>query len=182
MIVVGLHLVDAGQAELNGIFDSGDVFLGRIDTRQHCVHRGGLAGTGWASDDDHAVRLLNQILADLNLLFRHPERFKAVRLVVFIEHSHDDFLAVDGRNAAHAKARSLAGFFDRQVAVLRSPLFGGVHVGHDFDSADDGFFAVIRNRHDLLKFAVDPVSDPHLRTVWFEVDIAGAGVDGPHQD
>ena len=75
-----------------------------------------------------------------------------------------------------------AGFLHAEVAVLRPAVFGGVHVGHDFDAGDDGFFDVVRNRHHGLQLAVDAVANSHFGHVRLEVNVARVGVDGAHQD
>ena len=45
-------------------------------------------------------------------------------------------------------------------AVLGSADFGGIHVGHDFDSRHHRLFDVIRDVHYLLEFTVHSTISP----------------------
>ena len=45
-LAVGLHLVDAGEVVLHGIFRGGDVHPGPVEFRKHAVEGGGLAASG----------------------------------------------------------------------------------------------------------------------------------------
>ena len=60
-----LHLIDAVEVVLNGIFSGDDLAVRRVENGQRRIQRGGLAGTGRSGDQEDSVRAANDLVEDI---------------------------------------------------------------------------------------------------------------------
>ena len=94
-----------------------------------------------------------------------------------VEQTHDDALAVGGRDGRDADVDVLAGELDADAAVLRQALLGDVQAGHDLDARDDDRLEALRRRDDVVEDAVDAEADRQVALERLDVDVAGAVLD-----
>src|SRR5437899_1534385 len=78
-------------------------------------------------------------------------------VVVAVEDSHHDRLAVRRREDADTQVDVLTGHEDLDAAVLGPPLLGDVDESHDLDPADDRAEEPSRGAVAFHQHAVDPV-------------------------
>ncbi len=181
-----LHLVDAGEIELDRILDGDDVDLGRVDARQRAVERVGLARAGRPGDQHHAVRLEDRLLEPAQRLGLEAELRHVEHQVVLVEEAHDDLLAEERGQHRDAEVEVLDPVGDPglhlDAAVLGQPLLGDVEPGHDLEAAGDRLLELERRVHHLVEDAVDAVPDAVLLLVRLDVDVGGAALDGVGED
>ena len=68
-------------------------------------------------------------------------------------------------------------------AVLGKAPLGDVQVGHDFEAGGDGRHQGLGQVLELLvQHPIDPEADFQARFLGLHVDVAGAGLEGSHQD
>ena len=103
MFSLHLHLVDAGEVELDRILRGHDVGFGRVDLRDRRVERVGLAAAGRTGDEHHAPRPQNRRLELGERLGLEPELRHVEHQLVLVEQTHDDLLAEERRQHRDAE-------------------------------------------------------------------------------
>ena len=93
-LLLHLHLVDAGQLELDRVFSGDDVRVGLVQLGDGRIERIGFAAAGRPRHQNHPIRLENSFLElrqgfglDAELGHIEPE-------ILFVEQPHHDFFAV----------------------------------------------------------------------------------------
>ena len=77
------------------------------------------------------------------------------------------------------KSIVLPGMPQLEAAVLRHALLGDVELRHDLDARNDRAMEPLVDRpHRRLQHAIDPVLHVHGVVLRFDVDVAGAALDG----
>jgi hypothetical protein len=179
-----LHLLDAGDALLDGVLDREDAALAVVELVQGGVERGRLAGAGRPGDEHGAVRPVDRAREALELGALHPERLEPVdgHVAALVEDAHDDALAVDERQRDDADVHAPAFDRQRETAVLGHAPLGDVEVGHDLDARDDA------HRHPALdgrrrgEHAVDAEQHARVALLGVDVDVRGALLHGLRDD
>ena len=117
------------------------------------------------------MRLVDGELHRLVGVFVEAERREAGREVRLVENTHDDLLAVDGRENRNTHVDFLLERLDLEAAILRAPALGNVEVGENLDSRHDGVVQGLWRRWPVDELAVDAV--PEARSLFhrLEVDI-----------
>ena len=159
-----LHLVDARQQIFDRVLDRDDLAVRPVDEMQAGVERGGLARAGGAGDQQDAVRQADEPLEGLLVVGEEAQLRQAQPQPFLVQDTHDDALAVVGRQAGHAQVDELAAHRRLDAPVLRDPVLGDGHVGLDLQAADDGGLQPFGWGFDLVQHAVNPVAHAeHLR-------------------
>ena len=134
-LFVHLHLVEAGQAVFDRVFDGDDLLFRGVQLVQRGVQRGGLAGAGRAGDQHHAGRPLDGV--------RGSARARAAACSGWSRSSRPVFWAsrrittdspycvgmVEIRTSTGVLAQ-----LDVEAAVLRQALFRDVEAGHELQA------------------------------------------------
>ena len=95
---IHLHLVDPIHLIFDRLFDRDDLAVGFVDVVQAGVKGACLAGTGRASDKQNAVGQLDQTLERFLIVAEKSELGQTEHEARFVEHAHNDALAVIGRD------------------------------------------------------------------------------------
>ena len=106
------------------------------------------------------------------------ERGFVARQAHFVRETHDDLLAVYGRDGADTDIVFLMVDDNGRAAVLRAALLGNIHAGDDLHTGDDAGVDGIIVAHGLDEVAVD--AEPHADAALdrFEMNIGGSLPDG----
>jgi hypothetical protein len=83
----------------------------------------------------------------------------------------DDALAVDRRQCRDTEVELVARDREGAVTVLRLPVLGDVHIGHDLEPADDGGLSALGAAHHLVEHAVDAVPDAQVLLLRLYMDV-----------
>ena len=184
--VLHLHLVDAGQVELDRVLGRHDVRVGGVDPREGRVEGVRLPGAGRSGDEDHSPGAEDRLLEPLEARLLEAQLRHVEHQVVLVEEPADDLLAEEGRQDADAVVEllHLPGelHLDLDASVLRQALLGDVEPREDLDARGDRLLELRGGVHHLLEDAVDPVPDPVLLLVGLDVDVRGAALDRVRQD
>src|SRR6185503_900485 len=126
--------------------------------------RGGLAGAGWTSHEDHAVRLRNVTSKLPQILFGKTDnvQVKILELFVdlfFVENTNDRVFAVNRRHDRNAEVDIASFITNTKTTVLRHAAFSDVELRHDLDTRDQRL--VIREI-DRIDFRVERAVDSIL--------------------
>src|SRR5450755_2977797 len=119
-----LDLIDSRQVILDRVFRGDDLSVGPIQLVEGRVKRRRFAGTGWASNEEHAVRALDNVLEALVVVFAETKLTDVHLNAGPVEDTHDDGLAVTRRHDAdtHVEVLPLGRHFD--TAVLGAAFLG----------------------------------------------------------
>ena len=165
-----------------GIFDRHHVAERRVDAFQAVVKRRGLAGANGSGHEHGAIGLADQAIEHLGLLLAHSQVGEADDRRQDLMDPDHDLLAVDGREGGQAKVAGPVMVHDRDPAVLRVAALDDVEIRHHLEPADHGRGDVGINKKNILKLAVDPVSDSQAGFLGIEVDVGGAAFEGAFQN
>ena len=119
---------------LDRVFDRHHVLERRVDALQAVVKRRSLAGPDRPGDQHGAVRLCDQLVEDLGLLFGHAQMGEAADVGQHLVNPDDDLLAEDRGIGRHAKVARAVVMLDRDPAVLRLLALDDVQVRDDLDA------------------------------------------------
>src|SRR5262249_38177915 len=174
---IHLDLRDVVDLILDRILKRDDVALKPVDLAQAGVERRALAGPRRAANDEHAVRLLDDLVTVIAHLVALAKLGEAGNLLGLVQKTHGHLLAHDAAGGSHAKINGPLLHLCREAAVLRLALLGDVHGGQHLEDVDDRIAHVPAERIGRLKDAIDsePGRDLFLRRL--EVDVGGAGPD-----
>src|SRR6185503_16275354 len=106
------------------ILDRDDLVFFVSDLVQRGVERGGLSGSGWTSDQDHAVRLCDVTAKLAQVVFRETNhvQIQVPKLFVdlfFVENTNDRVFAVNRRHDRNAEVDVAAFVTNTETSVLR---------------------------------------------------------------
>src|SRR5579871_3357259 len=124
---VDLDLRHVGHLALDRVLDGDDVLLKAVDLVEAGIQRGALAGAGGAADDEHAVRLGDDLVDLLVHALAHADLGQAHDLLAAVEDTHDQLLARDAAGGGHAEVDLPAVGLGREAAVLGLALLNDVH-------------------------------------------------------
>ena len=86
---------------------------------------------------------------------------------------------MDGGHDGDAEIDQAVLVADAETAVLRDAALGDIELAHDLDARNDGGVPVLGDgRHGVVQHAVDAVLDDHFLVARFDVDVAGAPLEG----
>ena len=146
------------------------------------VERRRLARAGGPGDQDRAVRLAERVLVLLELRRQEAEARQRLHAAGTVEDSHDDLLAVHGRQRRDAQVDDGAVDCQADPPVLRHPSFGDVDVGHHLQARDDAGDDRSRLTHPLVQHPVDAVPDAEVVLGRLDVDVGGSLLHGLQDD
>ncbi len=168
---VDVALVDALEFVFDRVLGRDDVDVRLVEVLQAGIKGRRLARARRARDEDDAVRLVDGELHRLVGVVVEAELGEAGGEVRLVEDTHDDLLAVDGRQDRHAHVDLLLEGLDLEAAVLRTPPFGDVEVGKDLDARADGVVERLRRGGALDELAVDAVAEARILLHRLEMDV-----------
>ena len=184
LFLVHRNLRDALDLIFDRVFDGDDLVFVVLDLAHRGVERGGFAGTGGSGDQHHPVRLLD-VAAELHqVVLREAHYFERqlgelLAHRFFIQHAEHGVLAVNGGHDGHAEIDQPVFVANAETAVLRDAALGDIQFAHHLDARNDGGVPVLRDgRHRVMQHAVDAVLDGHFLIARFDVDVAGAALQG----
>ena len=133
------RLVDRGLADhVHGIFDwilqRHDVDAFGIDVIQDRIQRGGFTATGWAGDQDDAVRSGQHEFEQCQLGIFQSQLVQRHDSLLPVENTQYDVLAVGGGLSGNTKVDGSPRKSDGNSAILRGACFGDVHVAHHLET------------------------------------------------
>ena len=180
--VVDRALDDAVDFVLDGIFGGDDLGVDVVEFGERGVERGGLAGSGRASDEDDAVGLVNDLAEEGEQLGIHADAIEREADVGAVQDADDDAFAEERGENADAHVDGVAADVEFDATVLGHAPLGDVEVRHDLDAARDGGGEMPRRRNHFIEHAVAAVA--HLVFVFerFEVNVRGVIANGHQQD
>jgi hypothetical protein len=182
-LLVDVDLVDPGHLDFRRVLGGRDVDARLVQQVEAGVERDRLAAAGRPGGEDHPVRAADRVHQRIPLLGLEAERVDADRRGRRVEDPHDDLLAEQRGQRAHAKVdRLVLGQHELHPAVLRDALLGDVELGDDLDARGELLLDHQRRLRDLHHHAVEPVADAVEPFVGLEVDVGDAGADGVEQD
>src|SRR5450756_1700450 len=179
---VDLHLVESIHLVLDRVLHRDDVLSGRVETVERGVQGRRFAGAGGTRDDDHAIRLADDVVEEVQRITEESKVLKGHHGTALVQDTHNDLLAVDGRQRTDAEVDGLVLDAQGDTAVLRLAPLGDIHVGHDLDAREHAGLDVTRQLLLLLQDTVDTVADAQMVFLWFHVDIRRALDDGLGDD
>ena len=181
---VDRNLVHPGQVVFHRVLDCEHLQPGPDNGIQRRVERRRLARAGRPGDEENAVGPVNDALEDPERPLIHPELRQREKHVRLVEKTHDDALAEEHRDHAHAHVNLPPADVELDAPVLRDAALGDVEVRENLDAADDGRGeAVHLRRHGgFLQHAVNAVADRHVVLVRLDVNVARPLVDGFEDD
>ena len=137
-----------------------------------------LAGAGRPGDQDHAVTVPVHVFVLFQIVRRKTQRFHGQDRRLLVQYPHNDFFAVYGRQRRNPNVDRPVLLRHLEAAVLRRPFFRDIHIADDFDPGNDRTLGVFGKRRHLTQYAVDAKPDAQALFERFEVDVAGAVLDG----
>src|SRR5439155_10478970 len=112
------------------------------------------ARTSRTSYQQDAIWQADQPLEGL-LVVREEAQFRQAQpQTFFIQNTHDDALAVIGRQAGHTQIDGFAANRSLNTSVLRNPLFGNRHVGLNLQTTDDRSLQTLWRAFHLVQHAI----------------------------
>ena len=178
---VDLHLVDAGQMDLDRIFGGGDVAIGDVQQVQAGVQGDSLAAAGRAGQQHQALRppQCGEIALPRRVL--QPQLFDAELGGAGIEQAQHHFLAAHGGQGADAKVHCAGRPRQANAAVLRQATFRNVQRRHHLEPRGKPVSHARRGAAGLAQHAVDALADAAIAVVGFDVDVRCASLDRVQQ-
>ena len=173
-LLVGLHLVDAGEHVFHGILDGGDVLARVVDLEKRRVQRRCFSGSGGSGTDDHAERRTNHLRERFVGVARHAEFAESDHRATFVEQPHHQFLAEDGGHGGHAHVHLTTIDHRGELAVLRSTTFDDVHARHDLQTTHQAEMHRQRQPLCLHQVAVDAVANAQDVVEGLDMDVGCA--------
>ena len=173
--LVDLHLVDPGEPILDRILDRDDVDLGAVDLVQRGEERRRLTGTRRAGDEECTRRPLDDLAQLLLHRLGESELRQRRRLLRLVEQTHDDRLALDGRQHRDTDVEQTAGGrrVQRDAAVLRLSPLRDVELRENLQARGHAGGHPLRDALHLLQHAVDAEPDDERVLLRDEVDVRG---------
>jgi hypothetical protein len=178
-LVVDLRLVDAGQLVLHRIFNRDDVRILRLQRGERRTERGGLAAARRTDDENHAVLVAQEMAQLFERHGRKAKLFERRHALAVVEDAKHDLLAVQRAQRRHAEVHFsivFGGYAD--APVLRQPLLGDVHAGHDLQARDQSLVHPFGQVHHFLQQPVETMAHEHALFERLDVDIARVAADG----
>ncbi len=170
-------LADQGVGVLHRVFQGHDVDLFPVQVGQQGIQGGGLARTGGAGDDDHALGAGDGIQQAFQGGFRQAHAFQGDDGLFPVEDPQHDVLAMQGGQAGYPEVDGAAIEGEGQAAVLGGAGFGDVEAGDDLEAHRDGGPVFPVQAAHGLQHAVDAVADAQERGFRLEVHVRRAALD-----
>ena len=173
-------LRDPLEPVFDRVLDRDDVLGIDVDLGERGVERRRLPRSGRPADDEHAVRLLDDLaeLGDDRIL--HPDRAEAPLHdpTVGVEEPQRHLLAEVRRGRGGTDVETPVFHEDGERPVLWATLLGDVHVAEHLHRREDRLPLVGGKGRDVLEDAVDAAADDILVVVLrLAVDVGGTEVD-----
>src|SRR6185437_2092060 len=176
---VDVHLVDTGEIDFRRVLGRRDVGVLAVENVEAGVQRDGLAATGGAGHQDHALGLSQILLVQTFLDWLVPQRIDAEHRLRGVQNTQHDLLAEQRGAGAHAE---VDGAILRQLhldaPILRDAALGDVQSRHDFQAGGQLSGQGHRGMRDLFQDAVHAQPDAKNFLVGLEVNIRGAAANG----
>src|ERR1044072_2505418 len=123
------------------VLDRYDLVFFVSDLVERGVERRGLSRSGWAGNEDHAVRLCDVTSKLAQVVFREPDdvQIQVAKLFVdlfFVENTNDSVFAVNRRHDRNAEVDVATFITNTETTVLWYATLGDVEFGHDLDTRD----------------------------------------------
>src|SRR5271170_6109542 len=182
------NLGDAADLIFDGIFDGDDFVFVVFDFVDGGVERGGFAGAGGSSDQDHAVGFLN-VTAEAGFVWAveaddiESQVTEFFAEGFFVEDAEDGVFAVDGGHDGDAEVHEAAFVAHAEAAVLGDAALGDIKLAHDFNAGEDGGVPFLgEGLHGVLQHAVNAVFDDDFGVAGFDVNVTGASLESGEDD
>ena len=169
-------LVDALKFVFDRFLDRDDALVDRVDRAQERVERGDLPEPVGpvTSMMPCGLTMISRMAA--SSIGENPSLSRLKKDLSARQQTQRNALAVNRRDSGDTDVDFLALDADVDAAVLRQPLLGDVHSGHDLDARNDrGLVALQLRRHRrLVQDAVDAVADAQFVFRRLEMNIRRA--------
>src|SRR5450830_929861 len=175
---IDLHLVESIHLVLDRVLHRDDVLSGRVETVECGVQGRCLAGAGGAGDDNHTIRLADDVVEQGQRIIEESKVLKGHHGTALVQDAQNDLLAVDGGQRTDAEVDGLVLDAQGDTAVLGLAPLGDIHIGHDLDAREHAGLDVARQFLLLLQDTVDTVADAQVVLLRLHVDIRRALDDG----
>ncbi len=133
-----MHLIDAGYLVLNRILHGDDLSVGLVDGVQSGIKRGRLAGTGGSGNQKNAIRHRYDSLERFLIVGKETELRQPQAQAFLVEYTHDDALAMNGRQRGHPQVDHLLPHLYVDPSVQGNPFFGQTYVRHKLGTGNNG--------------------------------------------
>ena len=179
-----LRLVEGRLDHLDRVFDGADVDLVGGQLLERGVQRRRLARAGRPGDQDDAVRPRDQLLPALGIVGAETQRLDVLHRRLGVEDAHHQLLAKSRGQGGQAHFHLGADLVHRVRAlgldapVERAAAFDHVHAAEQLDARGHRVHHAQRHLVDGVQHAVDAKADGAHVAARFQVDIAGALVEG----
>ncbi|GBC76990.1 hypothetical protein HRbin08_00458 [bacterium HR08] len=187
-LLVDLDLRHAFQLILHRVLDGDDLLLPRSDLIDGRIERRRLARAGGSGDEDHPIRLADEMPEFSQRLGVESEHIQAqvaefLAELLLVEDADDGIFAVNGRYDRDAEINGAPAHAHAEPAILRDAPLSDVQFRHHLDARDDRLMMLnVNGRSRRVEHTVNAVFDHDLRSMRLNVNIAGAPLQGRQDD
>src|SRR5713101_1093806 len=184
LLLVHVNLRDAADLVFYRIFVGNVLVFVRFDLVDGRVQGGGFAGAGGPSHQDHAVRLTNVAAEAAQFLRGKTDHIESQALKLFgkslfVENTKDGVLAMARGHNGNTQIDVTPLVLHAETPILRNTALGDVQIAEHLDARENRGMPFLGNRlHSVLQHAIDAVLDGNFRVARFNVDVAGAALEG----
>src|SRR5690606_30944270 len=133
-------------------------------------------------DQEHAVRLLNDVDEALVVVFGEAELLDFRDAGRLFQDAHHGLLAVYGRQRRQAQVNRHVPVLEADAAVLGQAPFGDVQVAHDLDARHEGVGGLAVHAHVFAQGAVLAHPDQQSVGPGFDVNVGNVAQHGLADD
>ena len=162
LINVYLALDQTFNVILNRIFGGEDLGLNVIEFVERGVQRSGLAGTGWTSDDDNSVGLVDQRAQFLQVIIAQADAVQRKLNVGAVQYTQHHALTEHGWKHSDAQVNGPGIKAHFHATVLRQAAFRNVQLGQDLHAAHQRHRQRLGHRKHFIEHAVNAVAHLEL--------------------
>ena len=181
LIHIHLALNQAFDVIFHRIFGGENLGLNVIQLIERGVQRGGLAGTGWTSDDDNAVRLIDERAQFLKVIITQADAVERELNVGAVQYTQHHALTEHGGKHSDAQVNGPGIKAHFHATVLRQAAFRNIELGQDLHAAHQWHRQRLGHRKHFIEHAVNAVAHLELRLKGLHVNVTGLVGNGLHQ-
>ena len=171
---VGLNLGDAIKLVFHRVFHGDDLLRLGVDLFQRRIQRCGLAATGRAGNQNHAVGLSNDPLVLFENTFGHAECGERYGGVAAIKNTQHHRFAVNAGQGGNPHVQLIAAQLIINAPVLRQALFANIKPRHQLQARGHGGMNFHRQLFNPGHDAVNPAA--HIQGVLVRLKMNVAGI------
>ena len=174
-----LHLVDAAQVELDGIFRGGEVLARLVQLGERRVERRRFARTGRARNEHHSEGLVDAFLEVVELALLEAELRHVELQVALVEETQNDLLTKECRQDGHTKVHLAAlAHLQLNTTILGQAALGDIEFTHDLDARGERVLELERRLHDFVEHSINSVANAKVLLVGLDMNIRRGLLDG----